>query len=67
MADETTQENQIVWQVWSCDYDSDWVVATYATEALAQAHAARSARYRVDTDEVLTVLESQVSGESGYE
>jgi len=28
-----------IWQVWDGDYDSQWVVATYDSEALAKEHA----------------------------
>lgn len=45
-----------IWQVWDCDYDGDWVVATYATEELARAHAETYGLSRVEEVDVLTAL-----------
>jgi hypothetical protein len=45
-----------IWQVWDGDYDGDWVVATYDSEALALDHAETFGLSRVEAVEVASVL-----------
>jgi hypothetical protein len=47
-----------VWQVWDGDYDGDWVVATYDSEALAREHAETYGLSRIEEVEIQSKLPS---------
>ena len=45
-----------VWVVMDGDDEGNWIVAVYASQTLAVAHAARKVSFRASEHEVLTTL-----------